>query len=654
MPTKKQTTKTPLKITDTTFRDAHQSLFATRMRTEDMEPIAEDMDNMGFHSVEVWGGATFDVCTRFLGEDPWERLRDLKSLMPKTPFQMLLRGQNLVGYRHYADDLVKAFVEHSADTGIDIFRIFDPLNDERSLETAANAVKKSGKHFQAVICYSVTEEGHLGGPIFNLKYFLEKAVNMRDMGADSLCIKDMAGLLAPYDAFELVSALKNTIDIPLQLHMHYTSGLASMTALKSVEAGLDILDACLAPFALRTSQPAVEPLITTFRGGLRDTGLDLNKLIVLGEYLESIAPKYLHLLHSEKAGIVDPKVLSHQIPGGMASNLISQLKEADAIDRLNEVFEDLPITRKELGYPPLVTPTSQIVGSQAVSNVLFGRYKMISGQIKDYAYGLYGQPPVKMDPSVVKLALKGYPRGETPITGRPADYLEPELEKAKSDTKDIAKDIGDVLIYALYPTTGMKFLRIKHGLDPVPEEMKPKSLAQAQKELRLMANARSGKLAEKPTDKESIASPIISVPTTSRKGRLFNVYVGDEHYQIAVDPVRGINKSSIQRVEPTIAPDTTQLLPEIAAPDSEATSKNNNSTNIAENDIRIEAPMPGIIIRYEVKEGQKIKVGDPLVILEAMKMENTLPSPVDGIVKQLTQSEGAKVAKSDVLAIIAK
>ena len=650
--TSKTSQNSPIGITDTTFRDAHQSLFATRMRTEDMEPIASEIDSIGFHSVEVWGGATFDVCTRFLGEDPWERLRRLKKLMPKTPFQMLLRGQNLVGYRNYPDDVVEAFVQHAAENGMDIFRVFDALNDERNLETAGRAVKKAGKHFQGVICYSVTEEGHLGGPVFNLDYFVNKAMIMQDMGADSLCIKDMAGLLAPYDAYQLVSSLKEKLNIPVQLHMHYTSGMASMTALKAIEAGLDVVDACLAPFSLRTSQPAIEPLLNTLRGGPRDPGLDMNKLIELGEYLESIAPKYLHLLESHRAGIIDAKVLSHQIPGGMASNLASQLREADALDRLNEVFEDLPITRRELGYPPLVTPTSQIVGSQAVSNVLFGRYKMVSGQIKDYAYGLYGQPPVTVDPEVVKIALKGYPRGETPITGRPADYLDPELEKAKEDTKEIAKDLGDTLIYALYPTTGMKFLRIKYGLEPLPPDMKPKTLEEARRELDLMAKARAGQLVEKGQAEEGAPAPV-AAPPQNRRGRLFNVYIGDELYQVEVDPVRGSNRHIVQEVEPVTRGQTSQptvrTTPVVKA---EQNVQSSTATAVKENQTAIEAPMPGTVIRYEVEEGQTVRAGDTVVILEAMKMENALPSPVGGVVKSLVCQNGAKVAKSDVLAII--
>ncbi|MFH1626091.1 MAG: pyruvate carboxylase subunit B, partial [Pseudomonadota bacterium] len=497
MPPKgKREKKNPVKIADTTFRDGHQSSLATRMRTEDMLPIAEEMDKIGFCAMEVWGGATFDVCTRFLNEDPWDRVRILKKHMPNTPLQMLLRGQNLVGYRNYGDDVVTAFVHKAAEVGIDIFRVFDALNDERNFETSFAAIKECKKHIQATICYSLTER-RLGGPVFNIEYFVNKAKILQEMGAHSLCIKDMAGLISPYDAYELIKALKDTIEMPIQLHTHYTSGMASMAYLKAIEAGVDIVDCSLAPFALRSSQPAVEPIVVALQDTPRDTGLDLNHLFKVGQHIESIAPKYRDFLDLTKMSVIDTGVLLHQVPGGMTTNLVSQLKQAGALDRINEVYEELPKTRKDLGYPPLVTPTSQIVGIQAVQNVLFGRYKMISGQVKDYAYGLYGKTPVPMDKEVQKLVLKGYERGEKPITCRAADVLEPELEKAKEATKGIAKDIGDVLIYALYPTTGMRFLRWKYGLEEAPPEVKPKTLEDIKREEELVAKARAGKLVEK-------------------------------------------------------------------------------------------------------------------------------------------------------------
>jgi len=482
-----------LKITDVTFRDGHQSTLATRMRTEDMVSIAEEMNKAGFHSMEVWGGATFDVATRFLNEDPWERPRILKRLMPDTPLQMLLRGQNLVGYRNYADDVVTAFVYHAAEVGIDIFRVFDAVNDERNFETSLKAIKECGKHAQLSLCYSLTEP-KLGGPLYNIDYYVKKALILQDMGADSLCIKDMAGLMAPDDAYELIKALKKALKIPVQLHTHHTSGMGLMSCLKATEAGVDIVDTALAPFALRSSLPAIEPIVVALQGMPRDTGLDLAHLFKLGQYIESIAPKYRDFLDTTRMAVIDTGVLMHQIPGGMTTNLVTQLREANALDRIEEVYAELPQVRKELGYPPLVTPTSQIVGIQAVQNVLIGRYKLMSRQVTDYVYGLYGKPPAPVDPEVQKMALKGYPRGHTPITCRAADILKPELDKAKEATKDIAKDIGDVLIYALFPDTGMRFLRWKYGLEPPPPETKPKTLEDIRREDQIIARVRKDEL----------------------------------------------------------------------------------------------------------------------------------------------------------------
>ena len=623
-----------LKITDTTFRDAHQSLMATRMRIADMEPIAADMDSVGFHSMEVWGGATFDVTTRFLAEDPWERLRTFKRLITKTPLMMLLRGQSLVGYRNYADDVVEAFVKQASEAGIDIFRVFDALNDERNLEASARAIKRAGKHLQMVICYSVTEEGRLGGPIFNLEYYITKARVFAEMGADSICIKDMAGLLAPFDAFELVTALKGVVKVPLQLHTHYTSGMASMTCLKAIDAGLDVVDTCLAPLALRTAQPAVEPLITSLKGTERDPGLDLGKLLKLGDYLESILPKYRAHLESPRTAVIDARVLSHQIPGGMTSNLTSQLREADALDRLAEVLEEIPRTRKELGYPPLVTPTSQIVGSQAVSNVLFGRYKMISQQVKDYAYGLYGRPPAPLEPQVVKLALEGYERGQTPISQRPGDLIEPELQKAVDAVKDISSEMDDVLTYALYPTTGMRFLRIKHGLEPVPEDMKPASAEKAAPESRVAPVSQPG--------------AVDQAPPRSRRARAFNVYVNGAHYQVEVDPLESarVSVGPLEGVSGAGAGRPSPLGVQQKGVDKSAAS------DVTPGDVTILAPMPGLVLRYAVEVGQHVEAGDTVVVLEAMKMENALSSSTAGSIKALPIAIGTAVAKGDILAVI--
>lgn len=453
----------PVKITDLTFRDGHQSLFATRMTTEDMLPIADKMDNIGFYSMEVWGGATFDVTTRFLNEDPWERVRLLKQKMPNTPLQMLLRGQNLVGYRHYADDVVEAFVEKAAEVGIDIFRVFDALNDERNFITSFKAIKKAGKHIQGSVSYALTQK-RLGGPIFNMEYYLDKARKIEAMGADSFCIKDMAGIISPYDAYDLVSALKANIKIPVHLHTHYTSGMASMACLKAIEAGADGIDTCVAPFALRSSHPAVEPFVVTLLDTPYDTGIKLEQFPEINDYLESIIPKYMSFADTTRFSVIDIGVLMHQIPGGMISNLVSQLKQSKALHRIGEVYEELPRTRAEMGFPPLVTPTSQIVGVQAVMNVLMGRYKMISKEVKDYFYGLYGKTTAPVNEEIQKKALKGYERGEQPIDCRPADVLQPELPKAREALTGISDKMEDILIYALYPMTGLEFLKKKYGI----------------------------------------------------------------------------------------------------------------------------------------------------------------------------------------------
>jgi pyruvate/oxaloacetate carboxyltransferase len=454
----------PLKIQDNTFRDGHQSIYATRMRTEDMLPIAEEMDSCGFHAMEVWGGATFDTMHRFLGEDPWMRPRILKKYITKTPFAMLIRGQNLVGYRHYADDVVRAFVDKACEIGIDIFRCFDALNDFRNMETCAERIKANGKQFQGAVCYSLTDV-RLGGEVYNLDYYVAKAKELEQMGADAVCIKDMAGLLSPFDAYDLVLALKQTIKVPLHLHSHYTSGMAAMTYLKAIEAGVDVVDTCLAPFALRTSMPAIEPLVAALQGTERASGIDLHKLLVLGEHLENIAPKYNHLLANHNLSIIDNGVLAHQIPGGMISNLTGQLKEMNALDRLGEIYIEVVQTRKDMGYPPLVTPVSQIIGAQAVLNVLFGRYVRVSNQLKDLVLGLYGKTPVPIDPELTKKILKHYKHGQKPVSGRPADYLEPEMEAAKKRIGGLARSDEDVLAYILYPATMEKFLQTKYGIN---------------------------------------------------------------------------------------------------------------------------------------------------------------------------------------------
>jgi pyruvate carboxylase subunit B len=655
MDNKQKTSKghNPIRITDTTFRDGHQSTLATRFRTSDMLPIAERMDEVGFHSMEVWGGATFDVATRFLNEDPWERLVELKKRIRKTPLQMLLRGQNLVGYRNYADDVVRAFVEEAAEAGIDIFRVFDALNDERNFETPFRAIKECGKHIQASISYSLTEP-RLGGEVFTVDYYVQKAKIYEQMGADSLCIKDMAGLINPFDSFELVSALKKAVGIPVQLHCHYTSGMASMAYLKAIEAGVDIIDCAIAPFGLRTSEPAAEPIIAALTGTDRDSGISLERLFELGQYIETVAPKYRQFLNTTRMAVIDTGVLEHQIPGGMLTNLVSQLREADALDRIDEVYEELPRTRKELGYPPLVTPTSQIVGIQAVQNVLFGRYKMISAQVKDYAYGLYGKPPVPMDPKIQKLALRGYPRGEKPIDCRAADMLEPELEKAREAVKGIARDERDVLTYALYPTTGLRFLRWKYGLEEPPPEVKPTTLEDIRHEDELIEKAKRGELVEHAPG---------AVPEKGPAIKTFNVFVGGQYYNVEIEEAGG--KPRVRSVS-----DTAPIVKKETQRKSEKEKKhrkrsavpvfereNNNSAPLEParpGEHPILAPMPGMVVQFEVKEGDTVGVGDVLVILEAMKMQNSLTSNVSGIVQALKVDPGTSVEKNQVLLTIAR
>lgn len=620
----------PVKITDTTLRDGHQSLMATRLRMEDMTPIAAAMDGVGFAAMEVWGGATFDAATRFLGEDPWERLRAFKALIPNTPLSMLLRGQSLVGYRTYANDVVDAFVQQAADAGIDIFRVFDALNDPVNLDRAAQAVKRSGKHLQLTICYSVTEEGRLGGAYYNLDYYLGKAKRLESMGADSICIKDMGGLLAPYDAYELVSALKDAVDVPLQLHCHYTSGMASMSALKAIEAGVDGVDTCVAPLALRTAQPAIEPLLFALRGGERDPALDLDKILEIGDYFEGVLPKYRQYLETPRTAVIDARVLNHQIPGGMMSNLVSQLREAGALDRLDEVLAEIPRTRKDLGYPPLVTPMSQMTGAQAVNNVLFGRYAMVTGAVREYAAGMYGDPPAAIDSELSDKALSD---GQARIQGNPADTLEPEMDAARDAVAAITSDIEDVLTYALYPATGLNFLRIKHGLDDMPDDMKPEAAESA---------------AEAP---QAVAAPV-DAPPPSSSARSFNVYVGGDLFEVTVDPIAADGGMSVAPVA-AAAPSRPRAAASPAAPQAAAPARQQSAAaDLSADDTLVAAPIPGVVLRYEVEVGQAVAEGDAVVVLEAMKMENTLPAPASGTVKALLADLGATVAKDAPLAVI--
>ncbi len=434
-----------VKITDTTLRDAHQSLLATRMRTEDMLPIAEEIDSVGYHSVEIWGGATFDTAIRFLREDPWERLRELKKRFKKTPTQMLLRGQNVVGYRHYADDVVEKFIELAVKNGLDIFRIFDAVNDLRNLETAIRAAKRAGAHVQGTICYTIS-------PVHTVDMYVKMAKELVEMGSDSICLKDMAGLLHPYDAYEITRRIKDAVNVPLQLHCHCTSGIAEMSYVKAVEAGMDVIDCAISSLSQGTSQPPTESIVATFKDTEHDAKLDLEQLTHISDYFAVVRKKYAAFEGNVR---LDAGVLLHQVPGGMISNLVSQLRDQGALDKLRDVLEEIPRVRADLGYPPLVTPTSQIVGTQAVLNALFGqRYKQVTKESRAYVLGQYGASPAPVNEE----ARKAIAPDAEPITGRPADQIEPELPKAAAELGSLAGGDEDVVSYALFAAVAREFL----------------------------------------------------------------------------------------------------------------------------------------------------------------------------------------------------
>ncbi|HOH98246.1 MAG TPA: pyruvate carboxylase subunit B [Candidatus Cloacimonadota bacterium] len=634
----------PIKIQDLSFRDGHQSLFATRGRTEDLLHVAELMDQVGFYSMEVWGGATFDTMHRYLGEDPWERIRTLKKYIKNTPFSMLLRGQNLVGYQNYADDVVETFVQRACDNGIDIFRIFDALNDFRNFQTAVKIVKANGKHFQGTICYSLTEQ-RMGGEIYNIDYYVAKAKQLQEMGADTICIKDMAGLVAPYDAFNLVKALKANVNVPIHLHTHFTSGMGDLALFKAIEAGVDIIDVCTGPYAYRTSHPAVEPLVISLLGTNRDTGFDIKLLNKIGKEMEKDIPKYLQFADNTKFSIIDTDVIIHQTPGGMLSNLVNQLRQMDALDKLDDVFAEIPKVRKELGQIPLVTPTSQIVGIQAVNNALFdtkdGEYARITEQVKDLCYGLYGKTTLPIDPEVQAKALVGYPKGETPITCRPGDVIPPAMEQVKAETAGLAKDIDDQLIVALYNLTGKKFLKIKYGIEPMPEDMKPTTMEDVKREADLIAKAKAGKLVEKP-----------EAPAKPEDARSFDVFVDGTYYLVEVAEKGGTPRVVSSRPEPVAAAKPAPAPVSTPKPEPVKSAPAPMPVISTEGGESITAPMPGMLVKYEKKPGDKVSVGETVLVLEAMKMYNNIPSPVEGIMGDTPLAAGANVSKGDILAVI--
>ncbi len=444
-----------VKITETVLRDAHQSLIATRMRIENMLPIIEKMDSIGYHSLECWGGATFDACLRFLNEDPWVRLRKIRDKAKNTKLQMLLRGQNLLGYKHYPDDVVEYFIQKAIANGMDIIRIFDALNDPRNLETAMKACKKEGGHAQGTVCYTIS-------PVHDLDHFVNDAKGLVDVGADSICIKDMAGLLLPYDAYNLIKALKENIKVPIQVHSHYTSGVASMAYMKAIEAGADVVDCAISPLALGTSQPPTEPLVATLKGTEYDTGLNIEALTEIAEHFRPLREEWLSsgLMDAKVLG-VDVNTLMYQVPGGMLSNLVSQLKQAGKQDKYDEVLREIPRVREDFGFPPLVTPSSQIVGTQAVLNVVTGeRYKMVPNESKAIVKGEYGKTPAPIKQEIVDKILKGEKR----ITGRPADALEPGLDKFRKEIAEFIEQDEDILSYASFPQVAKKYFEYRQAM----------------------------------------------------------------------------------------------------------------------------------------------------------------------------------------------
>ncbi|WP_176492927.1 sodium-extruding oxaloacetate decarboxylase subunit alpha [Cobetia sp. 5-25-4-2] len=590
-----------VKVTEVVLRDGHQSLIATRMRTEDMLPIAARLDQAGFYSLEVWGGATFDACVRFLKEDPWARLKSLKEAMPNTPLQMLLRGQNLLGYRHYADDVVEAFVERAAAGGIDIFRVFDALNDLRNMETAMRAVKKAGKHAQGTICYTVS-------PVHTLEMYVEQARKLVEMGADSIAIKDMAGLLTPYATFDLVSALVEAVEVPIHLHSHATAGLAPQCQIKAVEAGCRHIDTCISAFAGGTSHPATESFVASLRDTRWDTGLELESLREIGDYFSEVRRKY-SAFESEFTR-EDVSVQISQIPGGMMSNLASQLKEQNALERIREVFAEIPRVRADLGYPPLVTPTSQIVGTQAVLNVLTGeRYKSITNEVKRYLQGGYGQAPAPVNEEVRSRAI-----GNAPVeVGRPADLLSPEMARLTEELGELAEFPEDVLTFAMFPELGRDFL----------------------------SERRAGTLTPEIIPQGEAERPVSSgVPTE------FVIDVHGESYAVQITGVGGA-KGSKRHVYLTLDGMPEEVVFE--AKDDYVAGGQSGGRASASAPGHVTTAMPGNIVEVLVAVGDSVTAGQSVLISEAMKMETEITARVDGTVKAIHVARGDRVTPGEVL-----
>lgn len=598
-----------VQITDTILRDAHQSLIATRLRTEDMLPICPELDKVGYWSLEVWGGATFDSCLRFLKEDPWQRLARLREALPNTRLQMLLRGQNLVGYRHYPDDVVQSFVQRAAAGGIDVFRIFDALNDLRNLRAAIEAVKKTGKHAQGTICYTVS-------PVHNIAAFVAQAKELEAMGCDSIAIKDMAGLLTPFATADLVSALVKAVALPIHLHTHSTAGLASMCHLKAIENGCRHIDTAISAFAGGSSHDPTESMVAALKDSPFDTGLELELLQMIGFYFRDIRKKYAQF-ESEYTG-VDTRVQVNQVPGGMISNLANQLRDQGALTAMNEVLAEIPRVRQDLGYPPLVTPTSQIVGTQAVLNVLTGeRYKNITNEVKLYLEGRYGQPPGAINESVRQLAI-----GNTPvIEGRPADLLAEEMERFKREIGDLAQSEEDILIYAMFPEIGQNFLKERAAGTLHPEPLNPPP---------------------EPGRKGSIPIEF----NISRHGETYNVRVsgsglrpdGQRLFHIYVDGLQ--EELLVENLSETPAtPD------EAGGPGKKAGAARPRATAPG----HVTTSMPGTIVEVLVAAGQQVAAKEPVLVVEAMKMETEILAPLAGKVTTLHVAKGDYVTPEERL-----
>jgi len=596
-----------VRITDTTLRDGHQSLWATRMRTQDMLPILETMDEVGYQSLECWGGATFDAALRFLDEDPWERLRLIKKHVARTPLQMLLRGQNLVGYRHYGDDIVRRFVYKAAENGIDVFRVFDALNDIRNFETAAAAIKETGKHFQAAVVYTIS-------PVHSLDHYLDVAHRLVAMGADSLCIKDMAALLSPYYAEQLIGRLKAEIPVPIQLHCHYIGGLAPMTYLKAVEAGVDVIDTATVPLAFGNSQPATEMVVTALIGTPYDTELDLDKLFVIAKYFEGVRLDTGH--DRGVTSLTHMQVYSHQVPGGMISNLESQLSEQSALDRLPEVLEEIPIVRAEIGFPPLVTPMSQIVGTQAVLNVLSGRrWHIVPDEMKAYLRGRYGAAPGPVSREVIERVLDD----EEPISVRPADLVDETLEDYREEIGELARSEEDLLSYALFPQTARAYLE-RHRIGPE-------------------SNVFGTQI---PAYLGSQAGAALSAAAGDRVRDIIAIVEESDVDEVVIE--QGDLKMTVRKAGAAPAPAAgAPAAPQAEASDGAADDGTNGFHVVRSKWVATfyRSPSPQAPVFVEV--GDEVEAGQTLCILEMMKMMNELTADVGGIVRQILAENGDTV-----------